>query len=288
MKKILLSVCLGLMLFACGPRLIYPNLNWLIPWYVDDYISFNRSQNNLLAQRLAFQLDWHCRTQLAGYAEFLRELRQQFNTEPSTVTVEKLESASIALTGFWKNLVEQIGPDAAEIMATATDDQISELFANLEKQNLEMEQKYIEPSPDKVVLNRKERMVKRLRYWIQKPTPEQVQAVADWSGQLEPIAADWLAHRRKVQAEFQLLMRQRSDTAAFTPAFMDLLTHPEKLRTDDYQEKIDRNTQLTLELLIRLDSLLKPSQRRHLSNRLESLARDFDILSCDPVKKTGT
>ena len=284
MKKALCVICFCLVLVACGPRLIYPNLGWLIPWYVDDYISLDRAQDNLLARRLALQLDWHCRTQLPDYAQYLRYIRNQFASTPPSVTIEKLEINNRVLAKFWQNLIVQIGPDAAEIMATATDAQIDELLINLEKQNRKMEKKYVDPAPAEIIRNRQKRMVKRLHFWIQRLTPEQEQAVADWSARLDPIAADWLAHRRKVQAKFRKLMQQRNNTPVFEPAFIDLLVDPQRLRAEAYQRKIDRNTHLTLILITRLDRQLTPSQRRHLSNRLEGLARAFDQLSCDPVK----
>ena len=284
MKKALCVICFCLLLAACGPRLIYPNLGWLIPWYVDDYISLDRAQDNMLAQRLALRLDWHCRTQLPDYAKYLRFIRSQFAIIPPSITIEELEINNRLLTKFWRNLIAQIGPDAAEIMATATDAQIDELFTNLEKQNRKMEKKYVDPAPAEILRNRQERMAKRLRFWIQRLTPEQERAVADWSADLEPIAADWLAHRRKVQAKFRELMQYRSNTSIFEPALIDLLINPQRLRTNAYQRKIDRNTHLTLILITRLDGQLTPSQRRHLTNRLEGLARAFDQLSCDPSK----
>jgi hypothetical protein len=74
MKKLIFAIGLLLLVTGCGPRLIYPHLDWLIPSYVDDYISLNREQSGLLEKRLLEGLDWHCRTQLPVYAQSLREL----------------------------------------------------------------------------------------------------------------------------------------------------------------------------------------------------------------------
>ena len=61
-------------LAGCGPRLIYPHLEWLIPWYISDFISLDDRQKNMLEERLLKQLAWHCRTQLTIYAEALRSI----------------------------------------------------------------------------------------------------------------------------------------------------------------------------------------------------------------------
>ena len=78
MKKFLIASAFLVVFAGCGPRLIYPHLDWLIPWYVNDYISLDDTQNNMLQKRLLKQLDWHCRTQLPSYAKTLRAIGREF------------------------------------------------------------------------------------------------------------------------------------------------------------------------------------------------------------------
>ena len=129
-------ICLALVL-GCGPGFIYPHLDWMIPWYVDDYISLNSDQSSMLKTRLMHQLDWHCQTQLAAYADYLREIAADFDNPRQPVTVSVLESHRTKLLAHWQNLMRQIAPDVSDILITATDEQIEELFSNLEKFNKE-------------------------------------------------------------------------------------------------------------------------------------------------------
>ena len=39
---------IAVVIAGCGPRLVYPHLDWLIPWYVSDYISLDSDQKNML------------------------------------------------------------------------------------------------------------------------------------------------------------------------------------------------------------------------------------------------
>jgi len=41
MKNRAVILLLAIVLAGCGPRLVYPHLDWLIPWYVSDYISLD-------------------------------------------------------------------------------------------------------------------------------------------------------------------------------------------------------------------------------------------------------
>lgn len=270
------------MLAGCGPRWYYPNLDWLIPWYVDDYISLDRGQKSALGERLDRVLDWHCRTQLSEYAGFLRAIRQEIDR--GSLTAERLAAYQDRLDDYWKVLMARIGPDIVPILASASDTQIRELFENLERGNRELEETFVDPPADEILRNRQKRMEKRLRYWLSDLTESQRAAVADWSGQLLPISADWIENRRKIQGEFRRLLEQRRQSTRFETDFMALLTNPESVRSEVYRYKVEFNTERTLTLLARLITSLTADQRAHLSDRLESLAEDFESLRCGPAQ----
>ena len=276
---------IAVVLMSCGPRLVYPHLDWLIPWYLSDYISLDSDQKSMLGDRLSKLLDWHCRTQLPAYATTLRELRQDLARHSGQLNPAMLQAYSARLTVLWKELLQQIGPDITAILATATDAQIDELFVNLEKQNKKFKEEYVDLPPDELVQNRAERMVKRAKYLISKLNAEQKQAVTDWSSQLTPIAEDWLQNRRVVQAEARRLMASRHTDPGFKAAMQEFIINPERMRSADYQRKIDINTTVTINFLVKLDRLLTTEQRSYLLDRLDSLAADFDALarSCNPA-----
>ena len=283
MKNRAAILLLAIVLAGCGPRLVYPHLDWLIPWYVSDYISLDSDQKNMLDARLLKVLDWHCRTQLPAYATTLRALGRDLANRFQPVDAAALQAYNGRLMALWKELLQQIGPDITAILATATDAQVDELFQNLEKQNHKFKKKYVDLPPDELIQNRAERMVKRTEYWISKLNPEQKQAVSDWSLQLAPIAVDWLRNREIVQAEARRQLAHRHDNPGFQDAMRELIINPDSMRKAEFQRKIDINTAVTINILAQLNQLLTEKQRSYLLNRIESLAADFDILSCDPA-----
>jgi hypothetical protein len=282
MKNRALILLLAIVLAGCGPRLLYSHLDWLIPWYVSDYISLDSDQKNMLEKRLLKLLDWHCRTQLPAYATTLRALGRDLANSSEPVDATTLKTYNTQLMALWKALLQKIGPNITAILATATDAQIDELFHNLDKQNQKFKKEYVDLPPDELIQNREERMVKRTKYWISKLNPEQKQAVSDWSLQLTPIAGDWIQNRERIQSEARRLLGQRRDNPEFRTAIQKLILHPENVRSAEYQRKIDINTTATIKLLAQLIQLLTEKQRSYLLDRIESLAEDFGTLSCDP------
>jgi hypothetical protein len=282
MKKFLFILSFLIIFVACGPRYIYPHLNWLVPWYVSDYISLDATQKNMLQKRLLTQLDWHCRTQLPTYAEMLRAIGREFANPDQAVDFSKIQFYNIKLMKLWRELMKQIGPDITAILITASNEQIDELFDNLVKQNREFSKEYVDLPPAKLNENRQKRMYKRLKYWISDPTTEQKKAISTWSKQMVPLSEDWLQHREMIQTEARRLLGRRSSNPEFRTTLLKLIVNPEHMRTPAYQTKIATNIDLTIKLIIQLDQLLTPAQRSSLLKRIDSLATDFDKLSCDP------
>jgi len=285
MRTFLISLLTLLLVTACGPRWYYNHLDWMIPWYVDDYLSLDSAQRSALEIRLARQLNWHCRTQLPEYGAFLRSVGQEFEDPDQPVTREQFAHHLQTLKDFWKDLMARIGPDVADILITASDEQIDELFRNIEKDNLERQRTYVDPPEREILQNRTDRMVERLGRWIGDLTDTQYDAVQQWSRNVGATSSQWLANRRRVQQAFRQLIAARTVDPAFKEKFTALLVSPEVVRTKTYQTRLDRNIGFTLDLLTDIEKTLTDAQRSHLRAYLESLAEDFDALACAVPQK---
>jgi hypothetical protein len=93
-----------------------------------------------------------------------------------------------------------------------------------------------------------------------------------------------LRNRESVLTEFQNLLTRRKYDAGFKEAFVTLLVNLDQMRTPEYQQKIDYNTDITFKLLMEISRMLNSAQHAYLLKRIGSLAADLDKLSCDPVK----
>ena len=280
MKRKGLIVLIAILLSGCGPRFYYNQMDWLIPFYLNDYISLNSEQKSLLKERLQKQIDWHCKTQLARYAATLRALSKDISNVDHPIDAVQVNDYYLEFQGYWTTLVRQVAPDIAEILRSTTDAQIQELFDTLDKRSREIKAEYIDIPPDELVKHREEQMIKTLRRWLSDPTSEQEQAVAAWSKKLKPLGSEWLRYRDKIQEEVIHLLRQRKDLSDFEKRMTEILVHPEKMRSIAFQEKTDFNTALTIKLAVEINHLMTPKQRIHLLKRINSFADDFDQIEC--------
>jgi hypothetical protein len=282
MKKYFAAIVVLAAVASCGPRYIYPHLEWLVPWYISDYISLDDRQKNMLMDRLQKQLDWHCRTQLANYAQLLRAVGRDFESAARPIEYSRLQFYMQKLMALRRELLQQIAVDITDLLQTASDAQVKELFDNLKAQNKKLQAQYVDLDPLQLDENRRKRMVKRVKYWISTVTREQQDAVSSWSSQLVPIAGDWLKNREFIQAEARRLLARAKNDPASEKSLQELIADPERMRTAAYQKATDLNTDITLKFIMRMERLMTPGQRSFFIKRIESLAADFDKLSCDP------
>ena len=70
-RKILAILLLPLLLTSCTVSFTYNHLDWIIPWYVDDYVDLTRDQKKSLRQQLEPILTWHREEELVRYVEIL-------------------------------------------------------------------------------------------------------------------------------------------------------------------------------------------------------------------------
>ena len=172
------------------------------------------------------------------------------------VSYERLQDYSNKFISHWRELSKQIGPEMADILATASDEQLAEMFQNIEKRNHKFKSEYVDIPLAELEKKRKKRLTKDIEYWISRLKPEQKQAVSDWSDQIKPLAADGLRYRERILTEFQNLLVKRRHGPDFKEALVALLVNFDHMRAPDYQQKIDYNTDLTFKLLMKIDRSL--------------------------------
>ena len=269
-----------LLLGGCGIRMAYSQLDWLVPWYLGDYVSLDRAQKKLLDVRLAARLDWHCSTQLTAYSGLLRELESDLRGDVP-VDAQRLDLRLRQGEALWQVLVREITPDAGMLLAALSDEQVRELDQAFARRNTETREEFLDGSPEALRSRQIERMEKRLRDWFGPLSPAQRARVAAWSEALMPTTADWLQHRQRWQAAFVDALAQRS-RPDFESRIGLLMRSPELMWSPAYRNGVAHNRMQTLQLLADVVNTADPSQRTHLIGEIAAWAEQFEQLACGP------
>lgn len=271
-----LVVLSSLLLTGCGVRFVYNQLDWLIPWYLDDYVELERDQETLFEERLQSYLAWHRTDQLPRYSAFLHQVADRAEKGLTHDDIALIEDQT---EQFAQALMDRMLNDLIDLLETASDEQIEQLFRRLEKDNNEYRREYIEVSADKQKKQRYKEVIKYAERWTGRLSDEQVKQIGEWVVQFELMGQEIEAARLAWQDEFRRVLALRSDRKVYETAFKKLISNPDFGRSDELKRKLAYNSELAVKLYLELDKTLTQRQRDHMVKKMRSYADDFQLLS---------
>jgi hypothetical protein len=276
--RIFLPALLALMLASCSVlRLAYYHLDYWLLGQVEDFVTLNDEQRVWLEERLKAHRQWHCRTQLPAYDQWLGELRAEImSAEPDPAHLDRLARQ---LQSFIDAILIEFAPTLAELLVRLDPVQRAELFARLDQEVTEARIKYLDPPPEERQRERAERMEKRLRPWIGDLTMEQSTRIRQWSIALDRQGGGWLANRQRLLEAVREALNG-SDMSAARIRLVGLFETPAIVRTEDYTRQAARSRVEALALTADLMRLVTDRQRARLTQRLDGLRADLRALSC--------
>lgn len=276
LARLLAGLALAAALGCSTTRLTYNYLDWIIDWYLDDYLSLNRHQEELYRQRLEALLRWHRSAQLARYSRFIGRLQQDLRGSPDEAV---LRERYAELTEFWRALTERAAPDCAAVLLSLDRAQRRNLYGAAEKKQRELEGRHRgETAADRSrrVRERAEKTIERFTGGL---TRSQKARLARWAGGLAPVRPLWLENRRAWLAGLQAVLEGKDAAGRRREGLRRLFVEPEHLWSPAYRRAVRKNEAATITMLAGLLATLTDRQRRHAQERLESLRGDLLHLS---------
>jgi hypothetical protein len=264
------------LLTACGVKFIYNKLDWLIPWYIDDYVSLNAQQELLLDERLGPYLARHRREQLPLYADFFDSVAV---ASEDGLDDDELKHLITRTEQMGNELFASIAPSFHEVFRQLSDAQIGEIRDNLRQKNQELEERYVEREAVHQRRARSEDMQKFLQRWLGELRDDQISMIEDWSARYKLMGPEFMQSRRSWQTRFYEVLELRADARAFEPALTELFSNRYLTRSPEHQNKFAFNENLLRELYRQLDASLDSYQRHKLVRELRDYAEDFRELS---------
>lgn len=266
-----------LMLAACSRlELAYRNLDRLIEWKVDDYLSLDAAQSDWLAARLDAHLAWHCRNELPRYLDWLDRQRPLLAGSPAPEQLEgPLEETRLLL----QPTLARVAPDAAHLLAGLNHAQVDELEAELAAERRRLHERYLGGSREERLEERTARAEARLETWLGPLHPQQRAYLRFWASRQEANVRPWLEFRERWQNRLLAELRQ-APQAERAARLEPLLREPERYWGADYRRAVDHTRAILAELLSELWASATPAQRSHLAGRLDELRATLGALPC--------
>jgi len=139
MKKLIVLSAI-LLLTGCSTKFVYKNVDWLVHWYVDDYIDMNKDQKQMFDEYVVQWKNWHMQNELPKYKAHLEELAQDIASQ--NVSIDRMGYHQEKAREHWSRFLEHISTGVAKIASTRHDAQNTDFFAASEQENIQAQTAY--------------------------------------------------------------------------------------------------------------------------------------------------
>ncbi|NJN52463.1 MAG: hypothetical protein HC809_12600 [Gammaproteobacteria bacterium] len=278
MTRVTIVLIAALLCAGCGVKTAYNNLDRLIIWSANDFVDFDKAQSAYLRDELEVLLHWHRTTQLPLYAVGLRKLERDVR---NGMDIEALLAVEGMVRSWGEALTQASMPLSAELLYSLSDAQIIELAVGFEESNAE----FLEPYEGLDVEARREvwaeEFVDGIKLLAGRLSKDQVRLVDGYRDRYRPDDAAWLDYRRRWQAAVIAALRERQSYERFELAFRDIAGQRERWYGDEYRTLFEHNEAMYRDLTVELIGSLDAKQVSRFSDRLLSIAEDFEQLAGD-------
>jgi hypothetical protein len=263
---------------GCGVKTTYNNLDRLVRWSMDDYMSLDPAQEAFFRGELDTVLYWHRTSQLPVYAKAIRQLDADLADGAS---MEEMFVFRGEMEAWWDRILEASLPLSTQLMYSATDAQLDQFAVQYAKDIRKYVKPYEKLSPDE----RRERWARDFRDYFEYLTgslnADQRAMIVAQSKRFVPDDRSWADYRARYGAALVALVRERRSFIEFSHAFRTMTFERERWYGDVYSAALASNQDLYRDVSLALLESLTVEQRRQLSKTLQELAKDFDELALD-------
>lgn len=267
-------------LTACKTRFVYQQFDWLIPWYVDQQLVLNAKQKTQLQAQSNSLLAWHCRDEAPLYAQTLQSWQVFFAGNYSRHDFDRLGTAS---KNHLRLLSERILSDSKDLLFSLDAKQRSRLYALIEKNTQEYEEKYLAAGVD-LKARRLEEAREAVRFWLGSISAQQDKTLKKLLLRYQNTEAESVVNRRMWLAQFRQILEaeQALPQQKFT-GLQALFFSPENHWPADYKKRFDANTDLMVLIIERVLAQASDKQRKHLIAHFTEWESEFRDIArqCD-------
>lgn len=271
----------ALLLFAfllagCSSRFAYNNLDWLVHWYLDDYVELEREQKVVFDENFDQWQSWHREQELIQYRNHLGELREQLSH--GNLSQQQWLGHFERGRGHWMRLRDRISPELASFALLLSDEQIQSVFAEIADKRAEAIEEYQDVAEEDRLDERIEGMQEDVERWIGDLSDLQKSIIQDYAPRFRPTFATRLAYQQRMQTVARELLAQRGNQPDFQARFVRLLMSPEEYQDQQFKDDAEHNRQLSAHMSAVLNQTLTDKQKQHIDKELGELIEDIDAL----------
>jgi hypothetical protein len=274
-------------LTACGSaRLGYQNGELISYWWLNSYIDIDADQSPVVMKNLTSLFDWHHKTQLLDYAQFL--MAQQSRLQ-RTVTKNDMIDIRLAVRSRVRLLADRALPELADLALSLQPQQILHLEKKFASNDDTYRKDSLSADPEKRQRFRFKKALQQAEYWFGDFSREQERQIRIASD-ARPLNNElMMADRLQRQREMVLLLRKiyaqkpsRENTIALLKEYMSNSYFERPNLRPELREYFEASRESSAQMEAVIANLATPEQKAQAITRAQQWINDFNALAEGP------
>lgn len=280
LRTILMVLMAALIMSGCTVKLVYNNLDIVVPWYLSDLVTIKPNQQEKFDASMNRILQWHRQTQLPKYSTFLNQVSKEIN---QGLTPAQIENHYQQIDGLMNDLFWQVGQTFTPLLVEMDLEQTNELIENLTERNQEYAEEFVFEDEQTIREARRDKVEDLFDSWLGELTDPQIAMIDSWSQNFHLIGAGFYESRQKWQQHFQQLLISDQPRAQKQQAFLKLFSQRKQFWSAKVHADFEFNKRLMMALIYEISQTLSNEQTYYLTQRLQNYSEDFQELSLEKV-----
>ncbi|MCB1733029.1 MAG: hypothetical protein KDI21_21335, partial [Halieaceae bacterium] len=185
---------------------VYNRLDSILPWYLDDYVDLNNTQDRQLDEMLALFLAWHRQQELPRYVALLEQVEADLD---GPVSAAEVAGIYVGIEDAWLRLQDKSLDWLLALGASLSDEQVQEFLEELNERQEEYEEEYLERSEREYREDSYESLVDSMQDYLGRLTDAQRDRLRAASLELRRSDSIWLQERAAWLQRLDVLMQRQ-------------------------------------------------------------------------------
>jgi len=271
-RTLCLLYCLLLVGACSSTTFVYNRLDFLVPWYVNDYAELNTQQDAYLDELLAPFLAWHRDHELPTYVVIVDGIE--------TRLARPLDGADVAaifseFEAAWLRLEREALDGLLKLGAQLSDEQVEDFVAVLWERQADFEEEYLERTDAEFYQENYDNLLDNAKEYLGVLSPEQREQLRGASLELQRADQLWLRERAAWLRELQALLAREP---GWQQQVVDAVAARRELLPADYVRAYQHNMDVLFDAVAELLNGRSQRQDEHLRGVLSKYREDLEIL----------
>lgn len=267
---------LALLLFTLvgcsSTTFLYNRLDFLIPWYMGDYVKLTRPQKNNLGELLDPFLTWHRREELPRYLEVLIEIEAGLD---SPASAEHVGVQAEEFVAAWERIELRSLEWMLSLGEQLSDEQMAEFIGALWEKQRDYEEEYLPRSEQEYRQEAYENLLDSMQDFLGRLDWGQRGILEEAAAQLQRSDGIWLQEREHWVRRMEAQLRREP---GWQEGVRDLLATRDNTTSPQYAAIFAHNSQVIYSAVAQLINSRSDKQDRRLRKKLGNFREDIEQL----------